>query len=180
MLWTHIFILLLIYYPKKDLARSRTELGHRTKNKVTMWTQHRTASHSITLPCSITAWYSSTMTRTSSHAQTFIYKEIQIWVAIKTLYITWLGLQPSVGLYSYSNNAYLCLTFDYSLHLDNCVWATRPKMHLGLDADINTWLFTLPFITQRTLSALLNTLPKQEEVAACSSLPTLPTNRSQT
>ena len=37
------FIFLLIYYPKKDLARSGTELGHRTKNEVTMWTQHHTA-----------------------------------------------------------------------------------------------------------------------------------------
>ena len=65
-----------------------------------------------TLPCSTTAWNSSTMTHMSSHAQIFIYKEIQTRVAIKTLYITQLGLQPSVALYSYSNNAYLCLTSD--------------------------------------------------------------------
>ena len=65
-----------------------------------------------TLPCSTTAWNSSTMTHMPSHAQTFIYKEIQTRVAIKTLYITQLGLQPSVALYSYSNNAYLCLTSD--------------------------------------------------------------------
>ena len=67
MLWTNIFHFLLIYYHK---ARSGTELGHGTQNEVTMQTQHRTASHSITLPCSTTAWYSSTMTRRTSHAQT--------------------------------------------------------------------------------------------------------------
>ena len=52
--------------------------------------------------------------------------------------------------------------------------------HLGLDVDINTWLFTLPFIAHWTSSALLITLPKQEEVAASSSPPTLPTDQSQT
>ena len=35
-----------------------------------MQTRHRTASHSITLPCSTTAWYSSTMTCITAHAQT--------------------------------------------------------------------------------------------------------------
>ena len=35
-----------------------------------MRTQHCTASHSITLPCSTTTWYSSTITCIPSHAQT--------------------------------------------------------------------------------------------------------------
>ena len=56
--------------PQRDLARSGTELGHRTKNEVTTRTQHHTASHSNTLPCSTTTWYSSTMTHIPSRAQT--------------------------------------------------------------------------------------------------------------
>ena len=46
------------------------ELGHRTKNEVTMRTQPHTALHSMTLPCSTTAWYNSTMMHVPSHAQT--------------------------------------------------------------------------------------------------------------
>ena len=36
----------------KGLSKKRMELGHRTKNEVTMWMQHHTAPHSIVPPCS--------------------------------------------------------------------------------------------------------------------------------
>ena len=132
--------------PEKDLARSGTELGHRTKNDVTMRTQHHIASHHLAPPPHGIAppW----LIDPPMH-RPFIYKEMQIRVAIKTLYITLLGLQPSVGLYSYSN-VHTCVSpLIPLLALVVVFWTIRPKTLLGLDVDINTWLFTLPLIEQR-------------------------------
>ena len=120
------------------------------------------------------------MTHRPSHAWTFTYKEVQIWVAIKTPVHTQLGLQPSVGLYSYSN-VHTCVSPLLLLFaLVVVLWMIRPKMLLGLDIDINTWLFHFTPYHSEASSTLLDTLPKQEEVAACPSLPTLPTDWSKT
>ena len=156
-------------------------IGHRTKNKATMRTWHHTASHSITLPCSTTAWYSSTMTHQPSHAQTFYLQRDTNMSSHNNpcTYTTW----PPAKCWSILllQCTYLCLIFKVILvRLELCDRMTRPKMLLGLDVDINTWLFHLTSRHSKALSAMLNTLPKQEEVAACSSLLTLPTDRSKT
>ena len=92
---------------------------------------------------------------------------------------TQLGLQPSVGLYSYSNNTYLCLTFSLAFVLVVVFNTIRPKMLLGLVVDINTWLSPY-LLSSKASSTLVDTLPKQKEVVVCPSLPTLPTDRSKT
>ena len=96
--WTLFYFYLSITI--KGLSKKWPELGHRTKNKVTMWTQHHTALHHLAPPLhgSAPLWLINPHTH-----RPFTYKEIQTWVAIKTHVHTWLGLQPSVGLYSYPN-----------------------------------------------------------------------------
>ena len=136
LLWTNIFHFSYLSITIKGLSKKRLELGHRTKNEVITQTQHCTASHSITLPYSTTTWYSSTMTHRLSHAQTFYLQRDTNTRSYKNpVHNTTWSPAKCWSILLLQQHILVSHLWSFPFRLSSCVWAMKPKKHLGLDVD---------------------------------------------